>query len=56
MFNVWARVLSKCDIVPAVDKDGNDAPETLETVHANSGPAIISPSPFKIRFVPRSKD
>ncbi|KAI7852863.1 cytochrome P450, partial [Circinella umbellata] len=56
MFNVWVRVLAKCDIMPAVDKDGNDVPETLDTVAPKTGPTVVSPSPFKIRFVPRNKN
>ncbi|KAI7852865.1 cytochrome P450 [Circinella umbellata] len=55
MFSVWVRVLAKCDIMPAVDKDGNDVPETLDTVAPKTGPTVVSPSPFKIRFVPRNK-
>ena len=56
MFNVWVRVFSKCNIVPAIDEDGNDVLETLDTVSANSGPVVVSPSPFKIRFVPRNRN
>ena len=56
MFNVWVRVLARCDIMPAVDKDGNDVPATLDTVAPKSGPTVVSPSPFKIRFVPRNKN
>ena len=55
MFYVWVKTLAKCNIVPALDKHGNNVPETLETVQAHSGPTITTPSPFKIRFVPRNK-
>ncbi|KAI9260687.1 cytochrome P450, partial [Phascolomyces articulosus] len=55
MFNVWVRVLSRCNIVPTLDKNGNEILETLETVQAMSGPVVVSPSPFQIRFVPRGK-
>ncbi|KAG2219846.1 hypothetical protein INT45_000733 [Circinella minor] len=56
MFNVWVRVLSRCNIIPAVDKDGNAMPRTLDTVAPKSGPIVVSPSPFKIRFDPRNKN
>ncbi|KAI9246482.1 cytochrome P450 [Phascolomyces articulosus] len=55
MFNVWVRVLSRCDIVPSLDEKGNEVPATLETVEAISGLTVVSPAPFEIRFVPRSK-
>ncbi|KAI9246485.1 cytochrome P450 [Phascolomyces articulosus] len=54
MFNVWVRVLHRCDIKPALDKNGNEVPESLETVPPLSGPVVVSPSPFKLRFVPRN--
>ncbi|KAG2217228.1 hypothetical protein INT45_012687 [Circinella minor] len=56
MFSVWVRVLARCNIMPAVDKNGNDVPKTLDTVSPKSGPTVVSPSPFKIRFVPRNKN
>ncbi|KAI9246473.1 cytochrome P450 [Phascolomyces articulosus] len=55
MFNIWIRVLSRCNIMPALDKNGNEIPESLETVEVISGPIVVSPAPFQIRFVPRNK-
>ncbi|KAI9278979.1 cytochrome P450 [Phascolomyces articulosus] len=56
MFNVWVRVLHRCNIKPALDKNGVEVPQSLETVKPLSGPIVVSPSPFELRFVPRNKD
>ncbi|KAI7858756.1 cytochrome P450 [Circinella umbellata] len=55
MFNVWVHTLHRCNIVPALDENGNEVPETLETVPPVNGPIVTPPSPFEIRFVLRSK-
>ena len=55
MFNVWVHTLHRCNIVPALDENGNEVPETLETVPPVNGPIVTPPSPFEIRFVPRNK-
>ncbi|KAI9488450.1 cytochrome P450 [Zychaea mexicana] len=54
MFHVWVCVFQKCDIKPALDENGNEIPHTLETVPPISGPTVAEPSPFEIRFVPRT--
>ncbi|KAI9246486.1 cytochrome P450 [Phascolomyces articulosus] len=54
MFNVWVRVLHRCIIRPALDKNGNEVPQSLQTVPPEAGPIVVSPSKFELRFVPRN--
>ena len=56
MFNLWVRVFHKCDIRPPVDENGVEVPQSLDTVSPKSGPVVVSPEPFKLRFVPRKKE
>ncbi|KAI9496906.1 cytochrome P450 [Zychaea mexicana] len=54
MFNIWVRVLRRCDVKPALDAAGKEVPLGLDSVPPKSGPLVTGPSPFEIRFVPRT--
>ena len=56
MFNVWVRTLHRCDIRPPVDENGIELPQSLETIRPVSGPTVVSPEAFQLRFVPRNKE
>ncbi|KAG2225115.1 hypothetical protein INT45_011798 [Circinella minor] len=54
MFNVWVETLYKCNIMPALNKNGHELPATLTTVPPNSGPVVTGPHPFELRFIRRN--
>lgn len=52
MFNIVARIMSRCTIEPVIASNGQAIYPNLNDVR-NAGETVVVPGPFKLRFVER---
>lgn len=53
ILTAFIQVLSRCSIEPVIDSDGKEHYPNIN--HSNNSGLSLTPSPYKIKFVERTK-